>query len=175
AHAAWADRFAREVGVPFTTWPNLKVTNRPLRIGYIGPDFFHHSVSFFLHALLEHRNKDLFEVFIYSNSAREDEKTELFKGMLPADHWNKVLGQTSQQVADLIRADQVDILIELAGHTANNRLDVIALKPAPVQFTYIGYNNSTGLGSIDYRIVDEVVDPLDTEQPFSEELVRIPG
>lgn len=77
--------------------------------------------------------------------------------------------------SELIRADQIDILVELAGHTANNRLDVIALKPAPVQITYIGYNNTTGLGAIDYRLVDEIVDPLDTTQPFSEELVRVPG
>eukprot|EP00930_Biecheleria_cincta_P086073 TRINITY_DN75439_c0_g1_i1.p1 TRINITY_DN75439_c0_g1~~TRINITY_DN75439_c0_g1_i1.p1 ORF type:complete len:941 (+),score=130.62 TRINITY_DN75439_c0_g1_i1:189-2825(+) len=175
AHKAWAERFCREVGAPYTSWPNPKVAGRRLRIGYISPDFFHHSVSFFCHALLEHHNREHFDVFIYANAAREDDKTALLQSMVPADRWKKVLGKTGQEVADLIRADQVDILVELAGHTANNRLDVVALKPAPVQITYIGYNNTTGLGAIDYRLVDEIVDPLDTTQPFSEELVRIPG
>eukprot|EP00931_Biecheleriopsis_adriatica_P019739 TRINITY_DN13377_c0_g1_i1.p1 TRINITY_DN13377_c0_g1~~TRINITY_DN13377_c0_g1_i1.p1 ORF type:complete len:933 (-),score=143.86 TRINITY_DN13377_c0_g1_i1:137-2875(-) len=175
AHTAWAERFCREVGAPYTHWPNAKVAGRQLRIGYISPDFFHHSVSFFVHALLEHRNKEQFDVFIYSNASREDDKTELFKSFVPADNWKKVVGRPAQEVAELIRADQIDILIELAGHTANNRLDVIAMKPAPVQITYIGYNNTTGLGAIDYRFVDEIVDPLDSPQTFSEELVRIPG
>lgn len=175
AHRAWAERFCREVGAPYTSWPNPKVAGRKIRIGYISPDFFHHSVSFFCHALLEHHSRDNFDIFIYANGAREDDKTELFKSMVPEGRWKKVLGKTAQEVADLIRNDQVDIIVELAGHTANNRLDVLALKPAPVQITYIGYNNTTGLGAIDYRLVDEIVDPLDTTQPFSEELVRIPG
>ncbi|CAJ1365308.1 unnamed protein product [Effrenium voratum] len=133
------------------------------------------SVSFFCHALLEHCNKEQFEIYIYNNASREDDKTEVFKTLVPPNRWRKVLGQSAVEVAEMIRADEIDILIELAGHTANNRLDVIALKPAPVQITYIGYNNTTGLGAIDYRLVDEVVDPIDTTQPFSEELVRIPG
>mmetsp|Transcript_65065 Transcript_65065/g.153083 ORF Transcript_65065/g.153083 Transcript_65065/m.153083 type:complete len:856 (+) Transcript_65065:22-2589(+) len=175
AHSAWAERFCREVGVPFTSWANSKIPGRQLKIGYISPDFFHHSVSFFCHALLEHRNTDQFDVFIYNNASREDDKTELFKSLVPGDRWKKVTGMAAHEVAEMIREDQIDILIELAGHTANNRLDVIALKPAPVQITYIGYNNTTGLGTLDYRLVDEVVDPIDSPQPFSEELVRIPG
>jgi len=81
----------------------------------------------------------------------------------------------ARDVANLIREDHIDILVELAGHTANNRLDVVALKPAPVQISYIGYNNTTGLGAVDYRITDAVVDPPTSEQEFSEELVRLPG
>lgn len=175
AHSAWAERFCREVGAPYTNWPNSKVPERRLRIGYISPDFFHHSVSFFVHALLEHANEERFEIFIYSNATREDDKTELFKSIVPPQRWRKVVGLPAVEACELIRADQIDILVELAGHTANNRLDVIALKAAPIQITYIGYNNTTGLGAIDYRLVDEMVDPLDTTQPFSEELVRVPG
>jgi len=175
AHSAWAERFCREVGSPYTSWPNPKVPQRQLRIGYISPDFFHHSVSFFVHALLEHANKEQFEIYIYSNATREDDKTEVFKSIVPVQRWRKVVGMPAVEVCEVIRADQIDILVELAGHTANNRLDVIALKPAPVQITYIGYNNTTGLGAIDYRLVDDMVDPLDTTQPFSEELVRMPG
>jgi len=175
AHSAWAERFSRELGPAYTEWPVSRTVNRKLRIGYISPDYFHHSVSFFCHALFEHHNRDLFEVFLYSAAGREDEKTELFKSFVPDTHWKKVTGKPAKEVAEIIRADRIDILVELAGHTANNRLDVCALKPAPVQCTYIGYNNTTGLGAIDYRITDGVVDPVESKQTYSEELVRMPG
>lgn len=175
AHKAWGERFSNELGLPFTEWHVTRNSRRKLRIGYISPDFFQHSVSFFAQALLEHRTQDMFDVILYSNTTREDDKTELFKTMVPEGCWRKIVGQTAHEVANMIREDRIDILVELAGHTANNRLDVIALKPAPVQITYIGYNNTTGLGAVDYRITDAVVDPLDTEQPFSEELIRLPG
>merc|ERR1719221_1626213 len=86
-----------------------------------------------------------------------------------------ITSKTAYEAAKMVRDDRIDILIELAGQTANNRLDVTALKPAPVQFTYIGYNNTSGLGAVDYRITDAVVDPPTSEQKFSEELVRLPG
>ncbi|CAK0833031.1 unnamed protein product [Prorocentrum cordatum] len=175
AHRAWAERFTAELGPAFTEWPVSRTVNRRLRVGYISPDFFHHSVSFFIHAIFEHRNKEQFDIFVYSNTSREDDKTALFKGMVPEDRWKQVTGRPAHEVAQLIRDDHIDVLVELAGHTANNRLDVVALKPAPVQITYIGYNNTTGLGAIDYRITDAVVDPPDSTQPFSEELVRLPG
>mmetsp|Transcript_130112 Transcript_130112/g.259538 ORF Transcript_130112/g.259538 Transcript_130112/m.259538 type:complete len:861 (+) Transcript_130112:64-2646(+) len=175
AHRTWAERFTRELDPPFTEWHVTRIVNRKLRIGYISPDFFHHSVSFFCHAIFEHYNFELFEVFLYSNATREDDKTELFKSMVSEANWKKVTGMPARDVANLIREDHIDILVELAGHTANNRLDVVALKPAPVQITYIGYNNTTGLGAVDYRITDAVVDPPTSEQKFSEELVHMPG
>uniref|UniRef100_A0A7S4S6Q4 protein O-GlcNAc transferase n=1 Tax=Alexandrium monilatum TaxID=311494 RepID=A0A7S4S6Q4_9DINO len=177
AHRAWGDRFCRELGPPCADgWPLLRrEAGRRLRVGYISPDFFHHSVSFFAQCLLEHRDQDRFDIFIYSNTSREDEATVRLRGLVPEDRWKKVLGKSAQDVAGIVREDRIDILVELAGHTANNRLDVVALKPAPVQFTYIGYNNTTGLGAVDYRITDAIVDPLDSRQPFSEELVRLPG
>jgi len=175
AHRAWAERFSSDLPQPYTNWTVQRSVDRQLRIAYISPDFFHHSVSFFCHCLFEHRNRDKFDIFLYSNTSREDDKTELFKSMVPENRWKKVVGRSPQEVANMMREDQIDILVELAGHTANNRLDVAVLKPAPVQFTYIGYNNTTGLGAIDYRVTDAIVDPVDTEQEFSEELVRLPG
>lgn len=175
AHRAWAERFSLDLPQPFTNWPVERKVDRRLRICYISPDFFHHSVSFFCHCLFEHRDRDKFDIFLYSNTSREDDKTELFKSMVPANRWKLIVGKSAQEVADMMREEQIDILVELAGHTANNRLDVAVLKPAPVQITYIGYNNTTGLGSIDYRVTDAIVDPVDTEQEFSEELVRLPG
>lgn len=78
-------------------------------------------------------------------------------------------------MCELIRADGIDILVELTGHTAGNRLDVMALKPAPISCTWIGYPQTTGLPTIDYRFTDSIVDPLDTKQKYSEELIRLPG
>jgi len=183
AHVAWAERFSAEVGRAHTSWPNLeflhayqlKQLGRRLRIGYMSPDFFHHSVSYFAHCLLEHFDKEDFDVFLYCSTVREDDKTELFKSLVGPSRYRKVLHRPAAEAAEMIRADGIHILIDLAGHTANNRLDVMALKPAPVQFTWIGYNNTTGMGAIDYRVTDAVVDPPNTEQQFAEELVRLPG
>jgi predicted O-linked N-acetylglucosamine transferase (SPINDLY family) len=89
--------------------------------------------------------------------------------------WKDVAHLTEEELANVIRADKVDILLELTGHTANNRLGTMARRPAPVQATWIGYPNSTGLRSIDYRFTDAICDPLDTTQTFTEQLVRLPG
>ena len=94
--------------------------------------------------------------------------------MTVSDSWVSVVGMAPLAVAQKIRTDNIDILVELAGHTAGNRLDVMALRPAPIQVTYIGYPNTTGLETINYRITDQHVDPPDTTQQFSEELVRLP-
>jgi predicted O-linked N-acetylglucosamine transferase (SPINDLY family) len=88
--------------------------------------------------------------------------------------WRECAGLSERQLAEAIRADHVDVLVELTGHTANNRLGTMALRPAPVQVTWIGYPNSTGLTSVDYRLTDAIADPVDTRQTFTERLVRIP-
>jgi len=90
------------------------------------------------------------------------------------DVWRPIESLDTKTVAEQIRADGVDILIELAGHTAGNRLNVMALKPAPVQITWIGYPNTTGLDTIDYRFTDALVDPVNTTQKFTEKLIRLP-
>lgn len=177
AHRAWGERFCREIApLASSAWLQCPPSReRQLRLGYVSPDLFHHSVSFFAQCLFEHRDSAQFDIFVYSNAVREDDKTEMFKSMVPVEHWRRTNDQTAVQVAQQIRDDRVDILIDLAGHTANNRLDIMAQKPAPLQFTYIGYCNTTGLGAIDYRISDEVTDPPETQQRFVEELVRLPG
>jgi len=175
AHRCWAERLCHEVGEPYTDWMVQRTVGRPLRIAYISPDLMHHSVSFFAHCLLENHDRNMFHVFVYSNSGREDDKTALFRRMLVAERWKMINHLSAREAANLIRADQIDLLIDLTGLTKDNRLDVLALKPAPVQFTYCGYPNTTGLGTIDYRISDSVADPPGTSQAFSEELVRLPG
>ncbi len=122
---------------------------------------------------MAHANRNRIFVTCYSNVVRNDRKTEHLQKL--SHSWRTVFGLGSKEVADLIRKDKIDILVELTGHTAGNRLDVMAHKPAPIQVTWIGYPNTTGLPTVDYRFTDDVVDPVDTKQEYIEELVRLPG
>lgn len=150
-------------------------TNRPLRVAYLSPDFFTHSVSYFAEVLLANHSADAVTVFAYANVAQTDAKTERLRNYPSVQsRWRNIWGMTSVQVAELIISDEIDILIELAGHTANNRLDVMALRLAPLQLTWIGYPNTTGLSSIHYRVTDGTVDPEATSQKFTEKLWRLP-
>eukprot|EP01117_Protostelium_nocturnum_P012041 TRINITY_DN4408_c0_g1_i1.p1 TRINITY_DN4408_c0_g1~~TRINITY_DN4408_c0_g1_i1.p1 ORF type:complete len:672 (-),score=57.26 TRINITY_DN4408_c0_g1_i1:1284-3053(-) len=168
AHLDWGNTF------PKVKWngKNKIEKKTTLRIGYISPDFFTHSVSYFIDGILKHHDKKLCHVFCYSNVGKGDSKTEKLKSQ--SHEWRDIYGIGPKEVAEIIRNDEIDILLELTGHTAGNRLDVMALKPAPIQGTYIGYPNTTGLTSIDFRFTDEYCDPINTEQKFSEKLVRLP-
>lgn len=126
----------------------------------------------FWQAPLAYRNARHFHVTCYASVARRDAKTELLQSY--CDEWRNIWGLSDEAAAELIRKDGIDILVELGGHTAGNRLGVMALHPAPVQVTWIGYPNTTGLPTIRYRITDDVADPVDTKQKYSEELVRLP-
>ncbi len=145
-----------------------------LRIGYVSPDFVHHAVSYFFEPALSARDAGSFEIFCYSDAPVPDEVTRRLQSR--ADHWRDIAGQSDERVAEIIREDRIDILIDLAGHTARNRLPVFARKPAPVQATWLGYPNTTGLAAIDYRLTEAVCDPPGrTESLHSEELFRLPG
>lgn len=176
-HTAWADHFVKELPhLPYTTWPLADSARGRLRIGYISPDLFTHSVSYFVHCVLQYHNSSHVEVFVYQAANRTDDKTRYFQSLVPPTHWRNISGKPADEVVRQIReVDGVQVLVDLAGHTASNRLDVMALRAAPVQVTWIGYPNTTGLGSIDYRITDAVADPPDTRQRYSEELLRLPG
>jgi len=146
-----------------------------LRIGYISPDFFTHSVSYFIEAPLYYHDSNNVEIFIYSNVSKPDRKTARFKCFDSVKtHWREIVGESTLVVCQKILQDKIDILVELAGHTAGNRLDVMAAQPAPIQVTWIGYPNTTGLSTIDYRLTDNIVDPENTVQKFTEELWRLP-
>ena len=150
---------------------------RRLVVGYVSPDMYTHSVSYFAHAPLSSHDPSRVRVVVYSATPRADAMTQTLKQRVAAidGTWRDVQHLTERQLAEAIRADGVDVLVELTGHTANNRLGAMALRPAPVQVTWIGYPNSTGLAEIDYRITDAVCDPIDTTQTFTETLVRLPG
>jgi predicted O-linked N-acetylglucosamine transferase (SPINDLY family) len=123
--------------------------------------------------LLERHDHRQFEVFCYSNWPRADAITARFRSS--ADHWKEISRLNDQQAAKLIRADAIDILVDLSGHTGLNRLLVFAQKPAPVQVSYLGYPGTTGLGTIDYRLTDDLADPVGlTDQFHTEALHRLP-
>ncbi|KAI3471910.1 hypothetical protein Pfo_028598 [Paulownia fortunei] len=158
AHRDWGRRFMR-LFPQYTSWDNIKDPERPLVIGYVSPDYFTHSVSYFVEAPLIYHDYTNYKVVVYSAVVKEH---------------GDIYGIDEKKVASMVREDKIDILVELTGHTANNKLGMMACRPAPVQVTWIGYPNTTGLPTIDYRISDALADPADTKQKHVEELVRLP-
>lgn len=144
-----------------------------LRIGYLSADLRQHVVAYFIDAVLKNYDRNRFEVYCYYNHLVEDAKSKIFQSY-PELHWFNIADQNDDTVCMLIKSHGIDVLIDLSGHTNNNRLDVLSKKPAPVQITYLGYPNSTGLTTVDYRITDKYADPLETTQFFSEKLIRMP-
>jgi predicted O-linked N-acetylglucosamine transferase (SPINDLY family) len=173
AHQEWAERHCRQVSRP-AAYANVREVGRRLKIGYVSPDFRGHSVTYFVEPLLKGHDREAVEVFCYAEVKRPDALTAHLQGL--ADHWRVTVRLSDDEVAERIRADGIDILVDLAGHTANNRLRVFARKPAPVQVTWLGYPSTTGLTAIDYRLVDVVTDPVGAADTWaSETLVRLEG
>jgi predicted O-linked N-acetylglucosamine transferase (SPINDLY family) len=172
-HRAAGLHLQRRAGEPFRHWTNVPDPDRRLRIGYVSGDFAHHPVALFLRPVLEQHDPSAFEVFCYSNVAGDNEIADVLRGH--AHHWREIAGMSDAEVANVVRDDGIDILVDLSGHTTGNRLGVFALHPAPVQVTWLGYLNTTGLAAIDYRITDRHTDPPGTtERLHSERLVRMP-
>jgi predicted O-linked N-acetylglucosamine transferase (SPINDLY family) len=152
---------------------NNRDPDRRLRIGYVSPDFRVHVVGQNLLPLLRQHDHGQMEIFCYSNVVQPDVLTEQLRGY--ADVWRNIVGLSDSQAVDLIRQDGIDILVDLALHTGNNRLLVFAHKPAPVQVTYLGYCGSTGLETMDYRLSDPHLDPPDSDLSlYSERTIRLP-
>jgi predicted O-linked N-acetylglucosamine transferase (SPINDLY family) len=144
-----------------------------LRIGYLSPDFRRHAVAFFVAPLLEHHDRDRFEVACYYLYPRHDTTTSELMGL--ADRWIDCAEWPPAALAEQIRSDGIDILVDLAGHTDWNGLRALAFKPARVTATWLGYLNTTGLRSVDYRITDAYADPPgETERFHTETLARLP-
>ncbi len=152
---------------------NDRDPNRRLRIGYLSPDFRNHVVGQNLLPVIQHHDRAEFEIICYANVPTPDEMTRQFQQS--ADDWRDIAGVSDEDVAEQIRRDQIDILVDLALHTDGNRLLVFARKPAPVQVSYLGYCGSTGLNAMDYRLSDPFLDPASTEvDSYSEITVRLP-
>ncbi len=171
-HREFARRFEAPLGGsrPHTNPP---VRDRPLRIGYVSADFRRHSVAFFFEPILDRHNRDDFAVYCYADVARPDPLTARFRE-LAGSGWRDIRGANHEAFAAAVRGDEIDILVDLGGHTANSRMMSFALRPAPVQVTYLGYPDTTGLDAIDYRITDPWADPKgQTERWHTERLFRL--
>ena len=166
---------ARRYGELFKGVPRVKrVPKRrgKIRVGYISPDFTFHIVALFSFAFFTHFDKSRFEVFGYSLTGENAMAAELSSH---ASAWRYVGGGTPAEIAERIRADEIDILFDLAGHSANNALPVLALRPAPVQISGIGYFDTTGLSAVDYFLTDAYIDPHgENDGCFTERLLRLP-
>lgn len=171
AHVRWGQQYANWASG--ATHDNSPDPERPLRVGYVSGDFCRHAVVNFFEPLLTHHDPSQIRVVCFANVARPDRTTEYLKSRAPV--WHAIYGMQDDEVVDLIRRERIDILVDLSGHTADNRLLVFARKPAPVQATYLGYPCTTGLTSIDYRISDSILDPPDEPTFGTETIMRLPG
>nr|WP_315190868.1 tetratricopeptide repeat protein [uncultured Albidiferax sp.] len=169
--------FDRRFGQPHrAAWaphPNPPGAGRRLKVGYVSPDFRHHACTFFMEPLLAHHDASRVDVYAYAEFTQEDAATQRYQRY--AEHWVPTRGMTDAALAQRIRADGIDILVDLAGHTAGNRLGVFALKPAPVSMSWMGYGYTTGLQAIDYYLTDAASAPAGCEHLFSEKPWRLPG
>ena len=172
AHRDWDERFGHPTSTP-KAYANKREFERRLKIGYVSPDFREHSVAFFFEPLLREHDRRAVEVFCYADLVRPDAVSSRLQSN--ADHWLVTVGLSDDALVERIREDSIDILVDLAGHTGK-RLRVFVRRPAPVQVTWLGYPNTTGLNAIDYRLVDAVTDPAgEADALASETLVRLEG
>ena len=153
------------------SWPNARDPERRLRIGYVSADFHIHPVGAYLVGPLEAHDKAGFEVFCYSNGAVEDEVTVRIAHA--TDNWRSIVNVPDEQVVSLIRHDQIDILVDLSGHTGGSRPLLFAHKPAPVQASWLGYPGTTGLSAMDYLVMDASTVPPGSTWT-AEAVVRLP-
>ncbi len=146
---------------------------RRLRVGYLSPDFRNHPVASFIAPILSRHERSRFEIFCYYTDKRQDETTVRLKR--DVEHWHQLGDIADDDLERILRQDQLDILVELAGHSARQRLPVLAKRAAPAQVTYLGYPNTTGIAAIDYRITDARADPPgESDTLHVEKLVRLP-
>lgn len=172
-HARWAGRFAAPPASGIRAHANDPSPERRLRIGYVSADLRTHVVGFFMEPILRHHDEERFEVFCYSGGP-EDALTQRLRRA--EHHWVPTREMSDEQLAERIRADGIDILVDLSLHMSFNRLLVFARRPAPVQATYLGYCGTTGLLQVDYRISDPHLEPADRADGWlgPERIARLP-
>jgi len=152
---------------------NDRDPNRRLRIGYVSPDFREHCQALFTIPLFSNHNRQAFEIFCYAHAGRPDAVTERIGGYV--DGWRSIVGMSDEAAARKIREDRIDILVDLTMHMGNNRLGILARKPAPVQAAWLAYPGTTGLSAMDYRLTDPYLDPPGLNDYFySETSIRLP-
>ena len=165
AHAEYDRRHAAPLRGAVAQHENVRDPHGRLRLGFVSPDLGRHPVGYFLVRVLENLSQERHETICYSDRIVKDDLTHRLQAA--ATQWRDVFGMSDERLAEQIRADRIDILFDLAGHTAHNRLLVFARKPAPIQITWIGYEGTTGLAAMDYLLADRYVVPAGTEQLLS--------
>lgn len=163
------------------TWQGLKPVVRPIRkaapqrvrVGYLSSDFHQHATCVLMAELFEHHDRDHFEVFVYS-TGRDDGSAMRRRVIDAVDHFVEQQGQPDHQIAQRIADDDLDVLIDLKGYTAGNRMGVLARRPAPVQASFLGFPGTTGAHFIDYIVGDPVVTPLANAAHFTEKIAQLP-
>jgi predicted O-linked N-acetylglucosamine transferase (SPINDLY family) len=172
AHAGWNQKFAKPLAGSIGPHENDADPDRPLRIGYVSPDFRRHPVGLFLAPLLAHHDRRQFEVHCFSDVRVPDELTRRLRAA--AHVWHETPGLSDQDLAVLVRHHRIDILVDLTMHMEGNRLLAFARRPAPVQVTYVAYCGTTGLDAIDYRFTDPHFDSPDSDQSvYSEKSIHL--
>jgi predicted O-linked N-acetylglucosamine transferase (SPINDLY family) len=157
----------------YTTWSNAPLPDRPLRIGYVSADYRAHAAAVFMRPLLRSHDRSSFDVYCYDSGTAPDAVTGELRQLVA--QWRDIARVSDADAAARIRSDAIDVLVDLSGHTAGHRLGVFARSPAPVQVTWLGYLNTTGLPGMHYRICDACTDPPGATDPLhTERLVRMP-
>ncbi len=170
-HRKWGLTKAKKTPTAFKFKP--RAPGAKLRVGFLSADLCHHPVAHFIEPLFREYDKERFEFIAYGDQRKSDDFSARFATQV--DLWRETCSLTDQALAKKIHEDRVDILFELSGHTAYNRLGALALKPAPLQASYLGYPGTTGLPAIDFRMTDTLVDPAGmTEKYHTERLIRLP-
>jgi predicted O-linked N-acetylglucosamine transferase (SPINDLY family) len=172
AHAEWQERHAVAWKASWRAHENSRDPERTLRLGFVSGDLWEHPVGHLVAPLLEQLDRRACQVICYYDNARNDRITVRIRNT--ADLWRSVCGVPDQALAEQIRADGVDVLFDLAGHTALNRLGVFARKPAPLQITWAGYVGTTGLEAMDYLLADRFEVPEGAEVHYRESILRMP-
>ncbi len=170
---AWSKLHAEPLRSRWRPHPHDRAVDRRLKLGYVSPDFDAHCQRFFTLPLLRHHDRERFEVICYSSVDAPDEWTERIRPL--ADDWRDVCALDDAALAEQIRSDEVDVLIDLTMHMAGSRLRVFAEKPAPVQICWLAYPGTTGIDAMDYRITDPHLDPPGAAEPYSEQSLRLPN
>jgi protein O-GlcNAc transferase len=172
AHAEYDRRHAAAMRAGVERHERHRDVHSRLRLGFVSPDLGCHPVGYFLIRALENLSQERFDTLCYSDRVVSDGLTVRLQAV--ATGWRDVIGMSDQQLADQIRTDRVDILFDLAGHTARNRLLVFARRPAPIQITWIGYEGTTGLTTMDCLIADHFMIPIGREHHYREQILRMP-
>ncbi|KAF0096144.1 MAG: hypothetical protein E1N59_111 [Puniceicoccaceae bacterium 5H] len=173
AHREFARRFEPQIEEPAFPQSVAPNPSRTLQVGIISADFRMHSVAFFLEPLLDQFDGGQVEIHCLSNVSRPDNMTALLRSH--ASHWHDIYGRAPEDVAKLVRQLELDVLVDLSGHTGYHSLPVFMRRPAPLRVSWLGYPNTTGLDAMQYRLVDAVVEPEgEADRYSSEKIVRLP-